>query len=365
MSFQYVSADTTSKVACNLECRRCQATVAKGNRQCSKTTCKFLPYCFVHLRTELNLEVRVSTIPNSGFGLFTLIDRDIGDFIAPYHGRLLTLDQMNSMYGNATNDLGPYVVKMGANKYMDTACMRSAGSFANANPSHNNAKLAIDNAHNTVNIKATKRIKAGEEVFLSYGSHYFARKNNLPKPVYSTSTRKIKDEIPALPQAEFRTEVRKTRTRGLPSIDEDRKVVTQWTSGKLEVKTSTIPNAGHGLFAHKLIKAGETITCIENPVELSAKEAEAEGFPHDSIVFTKVKPPKGRQFNVSIFDASWTSPAHPPIWYFMNHAAKGANAEMYDVVIGGKPSVCWKAREDIRPGSEIMFNYEKGKTLRF
>jgi len=62
---------------------------------------------------------------------------------------------------------GPYVAKMSQNKYMDAAKIRGIRSLANTLPNHNNATLSV--SHNSVSLKATKNIKNGDEIFLSYG----------------------------------------------------------------------------------------------------------------------------------------------------------------------------------------------------
>ncbi len=210
MSFAYESSNRSSSYRCNLECKRCAATSIKTGKQCKRTTCKMLPMCPQHAKLILHLEVRTSTIPDAGYGLFTLVARAKGDTIAVYTGHMLSHNQKEELYGSGKNDLAPYVVEVDRDHFLDSACSRSIGSFANASPGANNAKLYVVN--NTVELIATRDIAAGQEIFLDYGSKYFTRAKGA-KPVFSTSTRKIRDET-VLPPVVPRDPVRKsTRQR--------------------------------------------------------------------------------------------------------------------------------------------------------
>ena len=128
-----------------------------------------LPTCHIHSKSLYGVEVKTSTIPRSGLGLFAC-----------------------NRYGreNKDGDYSPYAVKMSENKYMDCACERGIASYANANPSHNNSRFSVSNTTNTVNLKATKRIRAGQEIFVSYGKNYF-KVNNAH---HSTVKKKVVEE---------------------------------------------------------------------------------------------------------------------------------------------------------------------------
>src|SRR4051794_9274951 len=98
MSFFYKSANGTSNVRCNLECTQCEAQRKVGGR-CKRTTCK-------HMKSQLSVQVKKSTIPRAGFGLFALKDFRKGQKIAPYPGKIINDRQKSRMYGHAKNDLG-------------------------------------------------------------------------------------------------------------------------------------------------------------------------------------------------------------------------------------------------------------------
>ena len=188
MSFQY---EGSTEFKCNLHCHRCEATNKNGSR-CKKNTCKMLPTCHIHSKSLYGVEVKTSTIPRGGLGLFACKEFKNEDIIAPYTGELLTKRQLDDRYGreNKDGDYAPYAVKMSENKYMDCACERGIASYANANPSHNNSRFSVSNTANTVNLKATKRIRAGQEIFVSYGKNYF-KPNNAP---HSTVKKKVVEE---------------------------------------------------------------------------------------------------------------------------------------------------------------------------
>jgi photosystem II stability/assembly factor-like uncharacterized protein len=52
------------------ECNRCEAIANNGNR-CRVRTCKVGPNCWIHTKSQDGLQVKPSTIPEAGLGLFT------------------------------------------------------------------------------------------------------------------------------------------------------------------------------------------------------------------------------------------------------------------------------------------------------
>ena len=198
MSFNYRSALGTSSVVCNLTCKQCKADTKAGNR-CGRMTCKQLPFCGQHSKSELGVQIKKSTIRGAGDGLFALKRFKKGDRIAPYTGERINAATKHARYGRSKNDVGPYVAQMSKNDFIDAACTRGTGGYANSKPGDNNAKLATNLRKHTVSVKATKNIPVGQEVFVAYGSNYFKRPNPLPKPVFGTTTRKLKVVTPPPP----------------------------------------------------------------------------------------------------------------------------------------------------------------------
>ena len=197
MSFLYTSANKASNVRCNLDVKRCTATNKTGG-QCGRKTGQQLPFCTQHSKQQLGLEIKKSTIPGAGWGLFALKLFKKNDKIASYEGRKMTQYQIDEMYGKTKNDLAPYTVKQSRDKFLDGACSRPLAGFANNKPKHNNATLAVTSR--TVNLKATKKIEPSKEIFTGYGRHYFTKPNDLPKPKFSTSKHKIENETEIPPK---------------------------------------------------------------------------------------------------------------------------------------------------------------------
>jgi SET domain-containing protein len=118
------------------------------------------------------LEVKRSTIAGAGEGLFALKDFKRKDLIAKYEGEVLTKAQTNTRYGNTQQDLAPYGIQASKNKIIDASCKRGVASYANSKPNHQNATFSVYQGHE-VRLIASKNIKKGDEVFVSYGRDYF------------------------------------------------------------------------------------------------------------------------------------------------------------------------------------------------
>ena len=161
---------TYGDYSCELQSRQCIAMTKKGER-CKRRTRRQIPYCADHTRIILHVEIRPSTIPGAGFGLFALQDFEAGERILAYEGQLIDKDELLSRYGDET---APYAFKISENKYVDGACARGTASFINTNPGRNNAALRAFHGSKTLPpgafVKATKKIKAGKEIFVSYGA---------------------------------------------------------------------------------------------------------------------------------------------------------------------------------------------------
>lgn len=191
MIFEYLSSDKTCHIKNELEQRRCIA-IKPNQKQC-KLTSIFLPYCQKHTKTELGLEVKTSTLPNAGNGLFALKEFQKYDIITEYIGDKITNTNADEIYGVELNDLIPYGVSLNSRYIIDSACVRGIGSLANDSRSSkiNNASLIIEKGH--VFLQATKKILIGQEVFVNYGNEYFTKANTEAKPIFSTTKKRPRD----------------------------------------------------------------------------------------------------------------------------------------------------------------------------
>ena len=153
------------------DCVQCAAPTLTGNR-CKNRTCIYTEFCNIHAKSILGLVLKKSGIPNSGKGLFTLVDIKKKQNIVRYTGEIISQDEHN------IRDSG-YGLKLSDNKIMDARSTQSCiGRYsntcktANKRAKHckdNNARFVINPRNDTVWIRATKNIPANSEIFVSYG----------------------------------------------------------------------------------------------------------------------------------------------------------------------------------------------------
>lgn len=156
---------------CNLESRQCAAISEKTGTRCKRQTRAMLPYCWQHTRTKYGVKTGISKIPNSGKGLFATKEFKANNKIVPYTGETVTSAILNERYGNYTAPYGLTLSKKG-DRYSDPACSRGIGAYANhKNISSINASLSTYQGQNGF-IKAKKRIKPGDEIYVNYGRDY-------------------------------------------------------------------------------------------------------------------------------------------------------------------------------------------------
>lgn len=128
------------------------------------------------MHNEEHLEVKASCIPNSGKGLFTKRAIKKGEFIVEYKGEIVSWKECikraeNDQYGymffiNNKRCIDAYLTPEAIARYAN-----DAKGISRIKGKTNNAVYAIHN--NKAWIQATKNIKAGEEIFVSYGSGYW------------------------------------------------------------------------------------------------------------------------------------------------------------------------------------------------
>jgi SET domain-containing protein len=130
------------------------------------------------LRSILHLALKKSRIRGAGLGLFTLIPRNKGEFVAEYTGKFVSRKEFtNSQY------ISQYGVDYTKDLVLDAKNTQTAvGRYSNDCRSVNvlkrecrgtNARFVKDYKNKKINIKAVKRIPAGGEIFLDYGEHYW------------------------------------------------------------------------------------------------------------------------------------------------------------------------------------------------
>ena len=157
------------------DCSRCTALTKQGT-QCSRTTCKYSHMCFQHSKSALGLQVKTSHIPNTGQGLYTTKTIKRGQKVASYGGNVVSQNAYNQ------NPSG-YGIHLNNNQVLDGKSTQSGlGRYANTCKPANkrqgqckgqNAKLSVNHRNQSASLKATKKIKAGEEVYVPYGNNFW------------------------------------------------------------------------------------------------------------------------------------------------------------------------------------------------
>lgn len=120
---------------------------------------------------------QTSQLSNSGNGLFTAIDIYKDETIAVFKGERLS-DAEAQKRAAAGND--KYFINLLDGSILDSMHVACFAKYANdaqgagSSGFKNNAKISLDE-QNRVCLTATRKIKAGEEVFCGYGIRYWKK----------------------------------------------------------------------------------------------------------------------------------------------------------------------------------------------
>ena len=118
-----------------------------------------------------------SQIPNSGDGLFTVIDLYKDETISVFAGEILTDLEAKK---RAEEGIDGYFISLLDGSIMDSMNVPCFAKYANdakglSNSNYkNNARITLDDDNN-VCIEAIRDIDANEEIFCSYGKRYWAK----------------------------------------------------------------------------------------------------------------------------------------------------------------------------------------------
>ena len=168
---------------------QCTDHTKKGAR-CKRRCVIGSSYCSTHLMYDHHLQIKISTILNAGKGLFARnpLSSDANEvifkkneIIVKYNGEIINTEEKVHRYANKT---APYTIGISNGVYEDGARVRGIGSLANTLPNHNNATISIHAGR--ASLRATKPIRNGQEILLSYGPQYQV---NQPGVTSTTTTR--------------------------------------------------------------------------------------------------------------------------------------------------------------------------------
>lgn len=126
------------------------------------------------------LYVKKSTIPKAGKGLFVARDLKKGEVITEYEGERLTWKQCQERnQAKKGKEKGAYYFHINNNNCIDAEnCLWAMGRYANDAAGPGRVTGVRNNSHYKVSkgrafIVASRNIKAGSEIFVSYGKEYW------------------------------------------------------------------------------------------------------------------------------------------------------------------------------------------------
>ena len=118
---------------------------------------------------QADLEIRPSSIEAAGNGLFTNVDINEGDDISQFTGRLISKRDANRLTGERSH----YLIQLSRGRTLDVYDSDCLARFANDSMDDRiNAEIQEGN-NATCWLVALRDIKAGEEIFCSYGPSYW------------------------------------------------------------------------------------------------------------------------------------------------------------------------------------------------
>lgn len=156
-------------------CVRCEAVKPNGER-CRKTTCKYARMCWLHTRQKKGLAVRKSRIYGAGDGLFATRVIPKGSLIDEYKGEQITPSEYKKRDTNYGLQLNKNVVIDGRDTQANLARYANDCRSKNIKKKEckgSNAKFAIDNKRQRASLRARRKIKNGEEIYVSYSASYW------------------------------------------------------------------------------------------------------------------------------------------------------------------------------------------------
>ena len=117
--------------------------------------------------------MKTSSVPDAGRGLFSLTSRRIGDHLVDYFGDVLEADDIEARY--PAKNTGVYTLALSKTLFIDSALVRGVGASANAPPPNvrANVRFVVNPRLRSARLEVSRRIEAGEEVFVSYGTEYW------------------------------------------------------------------------------------------------------------------------------------------------------------------------------------------------
>jgi hypothetical protein len=150
--------------------QRCVAAT-KQQLQCGRSTLNG-KHCYTHLKLIDGLTIKSKgSVDTKGKGLFAARAFKKDEVVAFYTGDIYKPSE--------SSNHSDYVLEIKRDQLLDAARTNSSPgrllNDARNSPLQNNCKFSINHRSKEITIKATRDIKAGEELLLSYGSGYWSK----------------------------------------------------------------------------------------------------------------------------------------------------------------------------------------------
>jgi len=143
------------------------------------------------------LEVKESQIPNSGRGLFLRKQRKKGELVALFRGEVLSYEAAEL---RALKNEDGYFINMSNGTILDSMHVECFAKYANdahglgKTKFKSNAQIQLSGRDDIACLVALRDIKAGEEIFTSYGKKYWKNFKSKRKVLLASEQTRIKPE---------------------------------------------------------------------------------------------------------------------------------------------------------------------------
>jgi hypothetical protein len=173
------------------------AAIARTGRRCRAMT-RHGEYCWTHLAQQRGVRIKQSTIAGAGKGLYAHRELAKGALVERYTGRYVRMSDEND-WKHST-----YVLELTGELGIDAARTdAAAGRMVNdcrGSGKRPNVWFVANQRSKTVTLRALRRIRAGEELFVAYGRSYWAAPASLVAAL-RRSPRLADPKAPSAPDA--------------------------------------------------------------------------------------------------------------------------------------------------------------------
>ncbi len=146
-----------------------QCAYLHDGKRCQKITTITHPYCALHTREVLGVEVRPSQIKAAGLGLWAVRDFPKGTVLFHYEGERMTQSEYNERY--AEDEMGVYGIELNKKTIIDARRTDSgvARYVCTYQGSTKKPNIEYQSDNKVIEMITCRAVKAGEELLGDYG----------------------------------------------------------------------------------------------------------------------------------------------------------------------------------------------------